>query len=199
MKNKQLLSLLLIALLCCVSCGAKKNVPVAQNKTVNPFGETYEAPCTVYDTPTEFAATGIFKGSMHQKGDVHQAALKNAQDIVRQKVKHVYKGMISGYSSTIGNNNGNDIANRMQAAGYQVIDAIINNTAESCVRYSGIGEDGMIECYVAIQISKEETSKQVAKKVNDVLTEDEKLRIKFDEAEYRKQMDARFKEYNENR
>lgn len=199
MKNKQLLSLLLITLLCCVSCGAKKNVPVAQKKTVNPFGEAFEAPCTVYDTPTEFAATGIFKGSMNQKGVVHAAALKNAQDIVRQKMQHAYRGMISGFSSTIGNNRGNDIQNRMRQAGDQIIDVIVNNTAESCVKYSGVGDDGMVECYVAIQISKEETSKQITKKVSDVLTEDEKLRIGFDESEYRKQMDARFKEYNENR
>ena len=41
------------------SCRSSKNVISNNNSTGNPFGETYEMPCAVYDTDTDFAATGI--------------------------------------------------------------------------------------------------------------------------------------------
>lgn len=199
MKKSILLCITTMMLLCCVSCSTRKTVPVTQNTTTNPFGEVFESPCAVYDTPTEFAAVGIYRGSMYQKGEVHAYALQNAQSIVRQKMQHAYHGMISDYSNTTGNNRGNDISVKISKAGDQIIDVIVNNTSESCLKWSGVGEDGMVECYVAIQISKEETASQITKKVKDVLTEDEKMKIGFEEEQYRKNMQARFKEYKENK
>lgn len=199
MKKSVLLGLTTLILLCCAACSTRKKVHVTQNTTTNPFGEAFESPCAVYDTPTEFAATGIYRGSMYQKGEVHTYALQNAQSIVRQKMQHAYQGMLSDFSQSIGNNRGNDISVKMSKAGDQIIDVIVNNTSESCVKWSGIGDDGMVECYVAILISKEETANQITKKVKDVLTEDEKMKIGFEEEQYRKNMQARFKEYKENK
>ena len=119
------------------SCGAKKQVAQTSNGGNgggNPFGETYSMPCEVYDTPQQFAATGIFRGSSNQKGEVQKNALLNAQEIVRLKMKHAYKGMVSEYSSSVGNNKGNDIERKMTSAGDRIIDAIINETSQSCTR-----------------------------------------------------------------
>ena len=111
--KKTLLSLVVAVLTATfVSCGSSKAVVDNKNNTgVNPFGEVYEVPCSVYDTDTEFAATGIFRGSMNQKGELLKLALQNAQEQVRMKIKHAYKGLVSNYSSTVGNNQGNDIEN----------------------------------------------------------------------------------------
>ena len=49
------------------ACGAQKRVPAqtqSQSQSSAPFGEVYSLPCEVYDTNNEFAATGIYRGSL---------------------------------------------------------------------------------------------------------------------------------------
>ena len=199
-KNLVLAVILIVSAVILSACNSQKSSVQSSNQKSgsNPFGGgTYIPPCEIYDTPTEFAATGIFRGSSNQKGEVHKNALLNAQDIIRTKMKHAYKGMVSEYSSSIGNNKGNDIERKMTSAGDRIIDAIINETAESCIRYGEVQSDGHLECYVAIQISKQEVAQKVAQEVQDKLTQDEKDRISFNEQEYRKQMEERFKQYKE--
>ncbi len=179
------------------SCGSSKTVATAAPASQSPFGEVYEAPCTVYDTPEEFAATGIYRGSMNQKGAVHKFALQDAQSKVRMKMQHAYKGMISDFSESVGNNQGNDISTKISQAGDQIIDVVVNNTSECCLRWSAVGEDGHIECYVAIKISKADLSQKVAQAVDNKLTDEEKMRIGFNEEQYRQKMEQRFKEYKE--
>ncbi len=186
-----------MTVLMCMSCAAKKPVAQQPARSANPFGDTFEAPCTVYDTPEHFAATGIFRGSSHQLGEVQKGALLNAQELVRLKMKQAYKGMVSEYSSNIGNNSGNDIERKMTSAGDRMIDAIINETSQSCTKYGEVGEDGHITCYTAIEISKAETAKKVASAVQNMLSDDEKMRISFNEDQYRKQMQQRFEEFKE--
>lgn len=154
-------------------------------------------PCEVYDTPDFFKATGIFMGSYRQKGKCQEAALENAKALVYAKYHHVYEGMVSNYDQTIGNNRGNDIATKLEKAGDQVIKAILNDVSATCIRWSEVQDDGMIECYVAIEVLKEEIADKVSQKVDDVLTEDEKLKIRFDEENYRKEMEKRMKAYKE--
>ncbi len=197
-KNVKLVVVTMIAWIMAIGCGMSKVSSVADRKPKNPFGETYEAPCQVYDTPKEFAATGIFRGSSHQRGEVQKNALLAAQELIRLKMQHAYKGMVSEYSSSIGNNKGNDIERKMTSAGDRIIDKIINETSQSCVRWSGVEDDGHMTCYTAIQIPKGEVAAEITKEVADKLTQEEKDRIGFNEQEYRKDMAKRFEEYKEN-
>ncbi len=200
MKKINLFAVVLIVAIALVSCGAKKHVAQKSNgRGGNPFGETYSMPCEVYDTPQEFAATGIYRGSSNQKGQVQKYALQNAQEIVRLKMQHAYKGMVSDYSSSVGNNKGNDLEQKLTSAGDRIIDKIINETSQSCTRWSSVESDGHIECYTAIQISKQEAARKIAQEVQNKLTQDEKDRIGFNEQEYRKQMEQRFQNYKEGR
>lgn len=177
------------------SCGTQKQIANAQPK--NPFGQTYSLPCNVKDTRDKFAATGIYRGSSYQKGQCHIEAIANAQAVIREKYHHTYNGMISDYSATIGNNRGNDISTKMERAGDRVLDMMLNDAMEVCSQFSEVFDDGMIECYVAIEIDKGELANKVAKQVNDVLTQDEKDRIRFDEYNFRKEMEERMKNYKE--
>lgn len=180
------------------SCGGAKQVVGGQaQKSQNPFGETFSVPCEVYDTKSDFAATGIYRGSSYQKGECQLNALENAKQMVYAKYHHVYNGMISNYSSSIGNNRGNDISTKLERAGDQVVKAILNDIYAECVKFSAVADDGMIECYVAIKVPKGEIAEKVSKKVADVLTEDEKEKINFNEYNYRKQMEERMKNYKE--
>lgn len=154
-------------------------------------------PCAIYDTREKFAATGIYKGSSNQKGECHKFALENAKSLIRAKYHHTYKGMISDYSSTIGNNRGNDISTKLEQAGDQVINAVLNDALETCTKFGAVQDDGMVECYVAIEIYKDELANKVTKKVADVLTKDEKLEIRFQEEEFRKKMEERMANYKD--
>ena len=195
MKKIQSLTILMIVCLF-ASCGSKQ--VVAQSKqTQNPFGETFEAPCQVYDTKQDFAASTSFRGSSMQRNEVQKNALLAAQDLIRLKMQHAYKGMVSEYSASVGNNRGNDVERKMNSAGDRIIDAIINETMQSCVRWSGIYDDGDIECYIAIEISKKETARRISQEVKEHLTQDEKDRIGFNEEQYREKMQQRFEEYQE--
>lgn len=172
------------------SCHSKKQAVRPSNA---PFGEVYSIPCEVYDTKEQYAATGIFRGSSAQKGECHRNAIANAKSIIREKYHSAYKGMVSEYSSHIGNNAGNDISVKIERAGDEVIDAVLNDADETCSRFSAVGDDGMIECYVSIAIKKGDLATKVAKKVAKVLSEKEKEEINFDEFAYRKQMEERMK------
>lgn len=201
MKKSYIFGTAMIIALAFASCGSEKqavNNQPRNNGSNNPFGEVYEAPCTVYDTDTEFTATGVYRGSSNQKGEVHKYALQNAQQLVRMKIKHAYKGMVSDFSQSIGNNQGNDIEAKVAMAGDQIIDAVVNNTSESCLRWGGVGDDGHIECYVAIKISKVDLAQKIATAVDNKLSQEDKLRIGFDEKVYRDDMEKRFENYKGN-
>lgn len=202
MKTTRMCKWMAVAMSVCViaaGCGTSKLASIAEKKTQNPFGETFESPCQVYDTPQEFAQTISFRGSSHQRNEVQKNALLAAQELIRLKMRNAYKGMVSEYSSSIGNNNGNDVERKMTSAGDRIIDEIINETSQSCVRWSGVEDDGHITCYMAIQIPKGMVAEKVSKEVSDKLTQEEKDRIGFNEQEYRKEMAKRFEEYKENR
>jgi len=135
-------------------------------------------------------------GSTNPFGDSYEAPV-NAQTICRMKVKHAYRGMVSDFSQSHGNNRGNDIETKITQAGDQIIDTVINDTQAKCVKYSGVGADGMIETYVAIKIPKKELAGKMADEVKNVLTDEEKTKIDFHEDEYRKQMEERFEKFRE--
>ncbi len=195
MKRTLILTVIAIAV---TSCGASRKVPAQSvTKTAAPFGEVYSLPCEVYDTPQEFAATGIYRGSSYQKGECQLNALENAKQIVYAKYHHTYNGMISNYSSSFGTNRGNDIRTKLERAGDAVVQAILNDIQACCVKFSGVAEDGMVECYVAIKVPKQALAAGVAKEVANVLTPEEKEEINFDEFKYRELMEQRFNEYKE--
>lgn len=195
MKTK-IIALLFASVL--VSCsGSKKAIVYDQSRaplSTNPFGQTYDLPTFEADTEEFFAATGIAEGAKSRMGVLQQAALANAQDLIRQKMKHAYKGMVSGYANYMGINTSTIAKTKMEQGGDQIIDAIINDTQAKSVKFSGVDEKGNVTCYVAVRISKKETADKIAKG----LSEDEELKLRFQEEKYRKYMRERFKEYKEN-
>ncbi len=178
-----------------ISCGSQKQAVAQSQNSKAPFGEVYSMPCEVYDTPDKFTATGIYRGSSYQKGECQLNALENAKQMVYAKYRHTYNGMISNYNASIGNNRGNEISTKLERAGDAVINAMLNDITATCIKFSNVFDDGMVECYVAIEIYKDELAEKVSKKVSDVLTQEEKDQINFNEYNYRKQMEERMKNY----
>lgn len=176
------------------SCGAKQQV-AQSSKSTKPFGPTSEMPCQIYDTPKEFAATTAWRGSKNKMDEVRFHALEEAQNIIKLKVRRSYKGLMSEYKVSWGTNAGNDVADKMEMACDNVLEGMLNETSESCIRWGDIDEDGHLYCYIAIKISKEELADKSAKAVKNLLTEDEKRRIDFREEEFRKKLDERYESF----
>lgn len=186
-----------------VSCGGPKKMAQSSPTTVtpqqttpstNPFGgETYNMPTFEPDTEEYFAASGIATGNRQRMDVLQTEALTNAQNIIRQKMKHAYKGMISDYSNYMGINAKSDAVNKVERGGNQMIDAIVNETMQRDTKFSGVDEKGNVTCFVGIRIYK----KQLADKLADQISNDEELKVRFNENEYRKYIQEKFKEYKE--
>ena len=177
-------------------CGSQKNLasgnPAPQSK--NPFGAVYDAPCTDYDTDDYYVGLGIANGARARMDVIQTAALTNAQNIVRQKLQHTYKGAIDDYSNYMGNNSGSDAEAKVERAGTQIINKIVNDTRANCgPKFSEVDEKGDITCFVGIRIYKKEFVDAVTKH----LSEDEELKIRFNESEFRKRMEDNFEKFKE--
>ncbi len=180
------------------SCGSAQKVTAQSTKSKAPFGAVHELPCgDFYDTAEKFGAVGIFRGSSMQKGQCIIEALELAKEEIRTKVHHYYQGMISNYSSTMGNNRGNDIERKLQRAGDEVIAQMFNDLEAKCRLFSDVFDDGTVECYVGTEMSKAEFATKTAKKVANMLTDEEKEKINFNEYNYRKEMEERMKKLKE--
>jgi predicted Zn-dependent protease len=148
----------------------------------------------VQDDDDNFAATGIASGSKNRMDVLQTNALTNAQNIVRQKMQHAYKGAIDDYSNSIGDNSGTDMTAKVERAGTQIINGIVNNTKAVCgPKFSSVDAKGDVNCYIAIRIS----NKQVIEAVANHLSNDKELKIRFDEENFRKKMEANFEKFKE--
>ena len=151
-------------------------------------------PANEHDTEEYFGAPGIAYGNIANMGELQLLALKNAQNAVRQKIKHSYKGLITDYASTVNLGNGENIQSKADRRGDQIIDAVVNDTQASKGPFFSEPDDkGNVTCYIGIRVYK----KELAKKVSDSLSEDEELKLMFKEDEFRKRMDETFKKYKE--
>ncbi len=180
------------------SCGTQKQTTTAStaNRSVSPIGDVYEVPAAENDTEDYFGATGIASGPKARMGELQLLALTNAQNIIRQKMQHAYKGAVDDYMNSVGNNAGTDIEAKIERGGTQIIDVIVNDTqASKGPLFSSVDEKGNVTCYIGIRISK----KTIAEKIADYVSEDEELKIRFKEDQFRQRMKESFKEFKENK
>ncbi len=191
--KKSLMLVALVATVLMTACNSSKKVADPKN---SPFGDVYEMPATEIDTEEYFGATGIAYGPQNRMDVLQTTALTNAQNIIRQKMSHAYKGAIDDYSNYMGNSVGNDAVNKVERAGTQVIDAIIGETqASKGPLFSAVDDKGNVTCYVGIRIYK----KTISDKVAERLSKDEELKIRFDEEQFRKRMEESFEKFKENK
>jgi hypothetical protein len=123
------------------------------------------------------------------------SALTNAQNVVRQKMQHAYKGAINDYSNYIGNNLGSDAEAKVERAGTQIINKIVNDTKAVCgPKFSSVDDKGDVSCYVGIKINK----RAIADAIANHLSKDDELKIRFNEQEFRKNMEDNFTKFKEN-
>ena len=178
------------------SCGVQTTTIADNKRSVSPYGDVFEVPAAENDTDEYFGATGIATGPKARMGDLQLDALSNAQNMIRQKMQHAYIGAVDDYMVRFGNNAGSDIQSKLERGGTQIIDVIVNDTQASKGPYfSNVDEKGNVTCYIGIRISK----KTIADKIADYVSEDEELKIRFQEEQFRQRMKESFKEFKANK
>lgn len=180
------------------SCSTQKDAmaSASNNRSDSPFGDVYEVPAAENDTDEYFGATGIASGPKARMGELQLMALTNAQNIIRQKMQHAYKGAVDDYMNSVGNNAGTDIEAKVERGGTQIIDVIVNDTqASKGPMFSAVDEKGYVTCYIGIRVSK----KVMADKIADYVSEDEELKIRFKEDQFRQRMQESFRDFKENK
>ncbi len=176
-----------------INVEAKKKKAEPKQETTNPFGKFFQIPNSEVDTEEYFGATGIAYGPLNQLGEVQKNALANGQDQIRMKMKHSYKGMISNYSKANSNKLGTDIQSKLEGAGDHIINAIINDTRDSKEPIYTPDDKGNVTVFRALRVYK----KEFADRVSKYISEDEELKLQFDEKQFRERMDEAFKNYKE--
>lgn len=173
---------------------------VSEPRQAISLGESWELPCQMYDDDDYFTATGIAEGDIDEKVRLQELALYDARRIVEWKVRSVYRwiGITWKLRDFVSANNKKEdkIIDKISQAGNSVIETVINNAQAKCVKYSGIMEDGMIEAYVGIKISRRKLAEEMLREIRKVLSEEEKNRISFDEEIFRERMIEKLRQYN---
>ena len=183
-----------------VSCGGVKQMMTTNSQGGgSPFGDTFEMPNAEIDTDDWFGASGVASGPKARIAEIYRTALTNGQNIIRQKMKHAYKGAVDDYMNAFGNNAGTDYQSKVETAGTQIIDVIVGETREvQKPKYSAVDDKGTITCFLGLRVYKKDLADKVADAVASVVSEDEKLSIRFQESQFREKMKQSFKDFKEN-
>lgn len=147
------------------------------------------------DTDEYFTGRGEVYGPRTQVGLLEKAALRQAQDAVRQKMKHRVTGSIVETTTSADNGNGLIVSTSatVQKINHE-IDDIINDTKQhGPTQISNMDDKGNVYCVVSVRVDK----KNAAKKIARVISEDKELRRHYKEDQLRFSIERSFKEINE--
>lgn len=179
------------------SCGGSSKAVVAPQPSVQPasasfsdLGPTKRFPLMREATEEEWYEVGTAVGPKARMSQVRVQALRNARQLIRESMSEAYKGLVSEYSNMVGNNIGTDYQEKAEAAGDRIIDAVTGQLPPVDEQYN-IDEKGNITFFRLVKMSK----KELADKIVDAVSNDEELRLRFKEQEFRKYMQEKFKEF----
>ncbi|MDR0304908.1 MAG: hypothetical protein LBH98_09135 [Chitinispirillales bacterium] len=184
-----------------ISCGGGKNErETAPTTARGGFQGHAEDICQVRDDVNFFRAAASANGPYTRRDFIKRTAISNAQSEIRQRISHLYEGVIMDYGSSIGINAGTDIDERVRAGGNQIILRMINDASIICgPKFSDVDEKGHLEVVLAIEISRKNISDELLKHVESVVSQDERKRVMLEESNFREQMGAVFQRFTRER
>ena len=126
------------------------------------------------------------------------ATLRSAQMLMRQKLSSVYRAVLRDYFDQMDTEEGSYANQHLESAGDLVIKATINETYEICRKQTKSDENGNVIMYMTIKVSKKKFAKDLVQKIS----EDEQLKVRFNEKKFRESAFKVFensnnKEFNE--
>jgi len=158
-------------------------------------------PCFEPD-PTDrsyMAGWGTINGSIRQESALYNGAIKIARINIVTKLSGHFKGMATEYGNIIGGNRGNDIASKLEDAVEEAIDKTLNDVSIVCQNSTEPDNSGMLNFYVGIRmyrdIAADVATVAAATVIKDNLTEDEKLKVRFQENNFKEQYKKAFNNF----
>ena len=153
-------------------------------------------PCLEYDTQEYITGFGEYRGSSAQFGVLVYEATARARRNALQKLGGQYKGMSTDFIRSYGNNQGNDLADKMVTATEQAINKVLDDARTSCSSQGVIGPDGHQSVFIGIRIYKNEIAAAAATAITNKLTDDEKRSIDFEEKVFKEQYQKAFENFS---
>ena len=151
---------------------------------------TVDVPCWMADDDEWFYATIQRQFKQSSMNTAPTATLRSAQMLMRQKLSSVYRAVLRDYFDQMDIEEGSYANQHIESAGDMVIKATINETYEVCRKQTKPDENGNIIMYMTVKVSKKKFVKDVVQKISD----DEQLRVRFNEQKFR---DSAFKVFEE--
>ena len=148
----------------------------------NPAGATFDLPCSGVGTSDKehFRQLGIGKDidlSLAQR-----KAIQSAKSIMRDRLGEQVKGLISDYSKTYSKSGkGSDIEGILEREFTSVVDKVLDDADNPCEKAAQLNT-GEFQYYYVIEIRKNE----LADKLADAISGNDKLRTEFDREQFRK-------------
>ena len=192
MKKLHLLGMAMIIALAFASCGSEKEIVYVQQpaqQSVQQQDQAQQSPQRVQiDLPCKkesrsdkdyFRELGIGSGENEQSA--RDAALSSANEMLKNRLGGVVKGIASGYSKTVAGQAASDKTFRvMERELPKVIDAVINDADNPCEELYWEAT-GLYKAYYVIEVSK----KQIIDKAVETISAEEELRGLYDREKFR--------------
>lgn len=152
--------------------------------------DVYDVPCWMADDDEWFYATIQRQFKQSSMNTAPTATLRSAQMLMRQKLQSVYRAVLRDYFDQMDTEEGSYANQHIESAGDMVIKATINETYEVCRKQTRPDENGNVVMYMTIKVSKKRFAKDLVQKIS----EDEQLKVRFNEKKFR---DSAFKVFEE--
>lgn len=154
--------------------------------------DVYEVPCWTADDDEWFYATIQRQFKQSSMNTAPTATLRSAQMLMRQKLSSVYRAVLRDYFDQMDTEEGSYANQHLESAGDLVIKATINETYEVCRKQTRPDDNGNVIMYMTIKVSKKKFAKDLVQKIS----EDEQLKVRFNEKKFRESAFKVFEESN---
>ncbi|MBR1834683.1 MAG: hypothetical protein IJ785_04165 [Bacteroidales bacterium] len=191
MEKKLLFSILTVIVLTLTGCkSTQKQIEVKAPISTQTEVAVYDVPCWMADDDQWFYATIQRQFKQSSMNTAATATLRSAQMLMRQKLSSVYRAVLRDYFDQMDIEEGSYANQHLESAGDLVIKATINETYEVCRKQTRPDENGNVTMFMTIKVSKKKFANDLVQKISD----DEQLKVRFNEKTFR---DSAFKVFEE--
>lgn len=191
MKKALLLIPMLVAIVFTMtSCKSTQKPVVTKAPISNGDVDVYDVPCRIADDDEWFYATIQRQFKHSRMNTAPTATLRSAQLLMRQKLSSIYRAVLRDYFDQMDTEEGSYANQHIESAGDLVIKATINETYEICRKQTRPDENGNVVMYMTVKVSKKKFAKDLVNKIS----EDEQMKVRFNEKKFR---DSAFKVFEE--
>lgn len=196
MKKFYLIGFISIATLAMMSCGGSKQIQNDKPSLSETYaGKTIELPCSDVNRSDKdyFRQLGVGKDT--ELSIAQKNALKNAKDLLLNRLGGMVVGLATNYSKTYQKSGkGDDLEGIVESELTTAVKKALDDADNACEQ-AAVLPTGEIQYYYVIEVRKNELAEKMAKSISD----NDKLRAEFDCEQFRKYAEEYMKQQNYNK